>query len=281
MLPRLIIFDADGVLWRGGEVLPGAGDIVRRATGAGIRCVLLTNNSSLDRRTYQAKCQRLGLDFSEEDIFSTNYVAGHYFAQHHRGQSVLVVGSDMLAASVAEHVPATAASRWLVDHFVEEDLALTDQFAVLSEAKFDSVLLGIDFAVTYARLALAGAAVQNGARLIVSNTDPVYPFERGLTLPGNGSFVSIVQAVSGVKPVVIGKPGLYMLERIEAECGIGRGEMLLIGDKVETDIEMARAAGMRAVLPLTGVTTAEHAPPESEQLMVVENLAAAIERLGL
>jgi HAD superfamily hydrolase (TIGR01450 family) len=281
MRPRLIILDADGVLWRGSEAVPGASEFTTRARAAGIRCVLLTNNSNSDRRTYQAKCQRLGLGFEEADIFSTNYVAGIYFAQNHKGQSVLVVGSEMLAASVAEHVPTVHAKRWLADHFVEEDLDSSDQFRVLDGARFDSVLVGIDFALSYSRLALACAAVQRGARLVAANYDLTYPYEAGLLLPGNGSMVQVVEQVSGSQAVVIGKPGLFMLERIQMETGVAREDMLLVGDRLDTDIAMARAGGVAALLPLTGVTTAGMVPDDLVDVLVVADLLEAAEQLGI
>src|SRR5689334_2603948 len=68
--PDLILLDADGVLWRGGEVIPQAPGFIRRAHAAGIRCLLITNNAGLNREAYAAKCRRLELDFAREDIFS-------------------------------------------------------------------------------------------------------------------------------------------------------------------------------------------------------------------
>src|SRR5687767_45478 len=99
--PKLILLDADGVLWRGGDVIPEAPGFIRRAQRAGLRCLLITNNAGLNRDAYAAKCRRLDLELCEADIFSSNYIAGPYLARRHSGRRVLVLGSEQLVASVA------------------------------------------------------------------------------------------------------------------------------------------------------------------------------------
>jgi glycerol 3-phosphatase-2 len=282
MQPRLIMLDADGVLWRGGEVIAQAPSFIRRAHRAGIRCVLLSNNAGPDRDAYAAKCARLGLDFGTADIFSTNHLAGPYVALRYPHARVLVLGSPALVRSVRGSVEgAVDAHEWLVQRELDGTLLLPEQLAVLAEAQFDAVLMGIDINTSYASLALAGAAVQRGAKLIAANDDLTFPFEHGLTLPGNGSFVGLVAAVSGAAVERLGKPEPHLLEQIERECGVPRGEMVMVGDRWETDIVMAQRAGVPSFLVLTGVATAETAPLSGDGVTVVPTLDEVAEVLGI
>jgi HAD superfamily hydrolase (TIGR01450 family) len=279
--PRLILLDADGVLWRGGEVIPQAPGFIRRAHRAGIRCVLITNNAGLDRSACADKCRRLGLDLGEGDIYSTNYLAGPYVAQHYPGARVLVVGSPLLVRSTVAHCNVTDAHSWLTERGLAGWLERPEQLAVLEAADFDVVLMGIDINIDYATLALAGVACARGAQLVAANDDLTFPFEGGLTLPGNGSCVGLVAAVSGASPERIGKPEPPLLELIAQETGIGYGEMALVGDRVETDIVMAQRAGIPAFLVLTGVTSAETAPVGAEGVIVAATLDDVAAALGL
>jgi 4-nitrophenyl phosphatase len=101
-----------------------------------------------------------------------------------------------------------------------------------------------------------------------------------MTLPGNGSFVALVELVSGVRAERLGKPELFLIEQIERECGIARSEMVMVGDRVETDIELARRAGIPGYLVLTGVVTRETAPAETQSTHVVDTLSDVATALG-
>jgi 4-nitrophenyl phosphatase len=176
-------------------------------------------------------------------------------ARHHPGRHVLVLGSESLAASVAQSTRATHAASWLSAQGLGGQLEHAEQLGALRSARFDVVLCGIDINVSYAKLALACVSLEHGAALVAANTDQTFPFESGMTLPGNGSIVDLLSRVSGAAPEVLGKPGLAMLEQIEAETGLSRAGMLVIGDRFETDIEFAERAGIPSYMVLTGVTT--------------------------
>lgn len=283
-LPRLILLDADGTLWRGGEALPHAREFILRARAAGCRCLLVSNNAGPGRGAYRAKCEKLGLPFEVEDIYSTNYLAGPYLRQHYPDARVLVLGSDALALNAASCCDAVNALAWLREAGLEGRLEAAEQLGALRPARFDAVLCGIDLNVSYAKLALACHAINTGAAFIAANTDRSFPFEGGMTIPGNGSIVHLISEVCGVEAVSIGKPELYFIELIEKECGVARSEMLVIGDRPETDIEMAARAGCPSMLVLTGVSgreTAEACAGKYPGMGIAADLAEAAAALEL
>lgn len=283
----MILLDADGTLWRGAAAIPGAADFIRRVRAAGLRPVLVSNNAGPDRAQYYAKCWQLGLDFALEDIFSVNHLAGPYMAQHHPGAHALVVGSDALVRSMGEHVHVTGAEEYFTARgmpALKEGRCRPvepDDLALLREARFDAVVVGIDLNVNYLRLALACAAVQRGAALIGANQDPTFPVEDGLELPGNGSMVRLVAAVTGAEPEYIGKPEVHILRQIEAETGIPISAMVVVGDRIATDIELARRAGIPAFLVLTGVTVANSVPADLPGVTVSATLNDVAQALGI
>jgi len=283
--PKALLLDADGTLWRGGEVLPHAVRLIETATAAGIRCLLISNNAGPDRAAYLAKCRKLGLPLEAQDIYSVNYLSGIYLARHHPGKHVLVLGSEMLAASVSKYADATHAASWLDSQGLGGRLEAAEQLSALRGAAFDVVLCGIDLNVSYAKLALACVALEQGAALVAANIDPTFPFEAGMTLPGNGSLVRLLSSVSGKEAEVLGKPGLALLELIEQETGLPRADMLVVGDRFETDIEMAQRAGIASVLVLTGVTgdaaRAREQASRLQRVTVLPELGELAGELGL
>ena len=278
----MILLDADGVLWRGGEAIPEAPGFIRRAQEAGIRCLMITNNAGLNRDAYAAKCRRLGLGLCEADIFSTNYICGPFTARRHPGKRVLVLGSKQLVESVAAAGNnVTDAHDWLEQRGLAGELLSHEQLDVIAPADFEVVLMGIDININYAALALAGLCCLRGARLVAANDDVTFPFEHGMTLPGNGAFVALVEAIGGVQAERLGKPEPYLLEQVTLETGVATERMLLIGDRVETDIELARRAGIPSFLVLTGVSTRETAPSETVQMRIADTLDDVAAALGI
>ena len=280
--PRLLLLDADGVLWRGSRPLPNAADFVARAQSAGMRCVLVSNNSTKDRAAYAAKCNGMGIALSAQDIFSSNYIAGPWLARERPGQSVLVLGARMLYDSVALHVgQCWHAAAWLSGQQLTDYAESAELYGQLAGLRPDIVLSGIDTATDYLLHSLACIAIQQGAELIGTNDDLSFPVEGGWLLPGSGAQLTMLASVCGVSPVLLGKPGLAILEQIELETGLPRSAMLMIGDRPNTDIAMAVSAGIPSMLVLTGVTSRSEAGSLSLPTTIVSDLAEAMDLLGI
>ncbi len=280
--PRLLLLDADGVLWRGRTPLPYSAEFVGRAQAAGIRCVLVSNNSTKDRATEAALCSRMGISLTAGDIFSSNYIAGPWLARERPGKSVLVFGSELLQRSVSQHVERCwHAPQWLAGQGLSEFRADAELYVLLARLRPDIVLSGMDVATDYLRHALACIAIQQGAELIGTNDDMSFPVEGGWQLPGSGSQLAMLAAVCRVEPLVLGKPGLAILEQIELETDVERSAMLMIGDRPQTDIAMAVNAGIPSMLVLTGVTDRATAESLSLPATIVADLAEAAAILGI
>lgn len=226
-----VIMDMDGVLWRGDEILPGVGQFFDFLRGRGLPFVLASNNSSKTPGDYVAKLGGLGIhSVSESQIVTSGTATVSYLlATYPAGAAVHVLGGDGLKALVSG-----------------AGFTLTDDAGI--------VVAGIDTRLTYDKLKRASALIRMGADFIGTNADVTIPVADGLA-PGAGSILAALVAATDRQPTVIGKPNKPMFDAAAQILGCAPENILMIGDRLDTDIRGAQLAGLKAALVLTGVTT--------------------------
>jgi HAD superfamily hydrolase (TIGR01450 family) len=225
------LLDLDGVVYVGPDAVPGVPAALAAARHAGMRLGYVTNNAARTPEEVAAHLTELGVPADAADVITSSQAAATVVAQlFSSGARVLPVGGPGVAAALS------AAGLTVVDRAEDDPVA---------------VVQGYGREVGWAQLAEAVVAVRNGARHVATNTDATIPSPRG-PLPGNGAMVGVVQDVTGVQPLVTGKPDPAM----HSECVRRTGALhpLVVGDRLDTDIEGARAAGAASLLVLTGVT---------------------------
>jgi glycerol-1-phosphatase len=224
------LLDLDGVVYLSGQAIPGAPEALEAARRAGMRLGYVTNNASRRPRTVAELLTRLGVPATPDDVVTSAQAACHLLAEQlPAGARVLVIGADALA----------------------EEVALVGLTPVRSaDGDPAAVVQGYGPEVGWKDLAEAAVAIRRGARWVATNTDRTVPSPRG-PLPGNGALVQAVRLAVATDPVVVGKPRPRLMresvERTRAECP------LVVGDRLDTDIEGAHAAGLHSLLVLTGV----------------------------
>lgn len=248
-----VIMDMDGVLWTGDVALPGMAVFFEWLRARGIPFALATNNSGKSPATYAQKLANLGvLDVRDEQIVTSGTATASYLQTCYPvGTAIHVLGGDGLRQVTA------AAGFTLADE----------------EAK--AVVVGLDPQLTYEKLKRAALLIRGGADFIATNQDMTIPVPEGLA-PGAGSLVAALRASTGREPIVtIGKPGAPMFESALRVVGTQPQHTLMIGDRLNTDIEGAAVLGLATALVLTGVSTRAEAetairPPDG----VYDNLVA-------
>lgn len=229
---RTVLFDMDGVLYRGSRVLPGARELLAFLDSIAVRYVCITNNASLTPAQYEAKLAQMGIRMPAAQVLTSALVTGRYLRKHYpRGTRVLIVGMAGLREALLDD-----------GHFVED------------EATPELVVQGADFTLTYERLKLATLAIRRGARYIATNPDRTFPSEEGL-IPGAGAVMAALIAATDAEPLVIGKPAPTMFQVAVDILGGDPATTLVIGDRLDTDIGGALNAGLPSLLVLTGVST--------------------------
>jgi phosphoglycolate/pyridoxal phosphate phosphatase family enzyme len=240
---RLVIFDLDGVVYRGSEPVPGAPELVDFLHGRGAAVRFATNNSTATRQAYVERLAEMGIRASADEIVTSTSATIEHLRRHApEASSVLAIGADGMEAELrgAQFTVTMAA-----------DAVAGEPGAPLGEA-YDAVVVGLDPAVDYARLSVAMAAVAGGARLIATNADARYPTPAGF-LPGAGAIVAALATATGVTPEVIGKPAPAMFTAILDAAGVAPSECVVVGDNPDADVAGAHRAGCAAILVLTGV----------------------------
>lgn len=228
---KAFVLDLDGVVYRGGEAVPNAGKRVATLREKG-KVLFLTNNSTRTREEYVEKLLRFGVPAKVEDVVTSASIAATYIRERFPEAKVCVIGEEGLKKELEAHGVKTGDEGCTV------------------------VLVGLDRGFDYPKLALAAELIRLGAEFIATNTDATLVTEKGL-VPGAGAMVAAVKVATGKEPVVVGKPSDIAADAILRILGVGPREVLLIGDRLETDIAMGKRWGMRTALVLTGATSQE------------------------
>lgn len=228
-----LLLDLDGTVFRGHQPTEGAVDSL---DGIDSRKLFVTNNASRSADEVAEHLRDLGFSASPGDVVTSAQSAAHLLAaQLAPGSKVLIVGTDALAAEIE------TAGLQPVRRFEDEP---------------DAVVQGLSMTIGWPELAEAALAIRSGALWVAANVDLTLPNERGL-LPGNGSLVAALRAATGEQPQVAGKPGPQLMKD-----AVGRGDFvapLVVGDRLDTDIEGANAADLPSLMVLTGVNSARDA----------------------
>lgn len=226
------LYDLDGVVYLGPEPVPHAVETIRDTTERGLRPLYVTNNSSREPEEIAAQIRGFGLPCDEEQIVTSAQSVTLLLQELlEPGAAVLPVGGQGLRTALA------AAGFRLVDSADEAPAAVVQGFAP---------------DVSWRELAEAAYAVARGARHVASNMDASIPRERGIA-PGNGALVRTVVEATGVEAIASGKPRPEIFR--QAAERVGARAPLAVGDRLDTDLEGARAAGIPGLLVLTGVAT--------------------------
>ena len=240
---RLVIFDLDGVVYRGSEPVPGAAELIDFLHRSAVLVRFATNNSMATRRTYVDRLAEMGIRATAEEIVTSTSATIEHLRRHApEVRTVLAIGADGMEAELRDAgLDVTMAGR----------AAAVDPGGPL-ERGHDAVIVGLDPFVDYARLSTAMAAVAGGARLIATNADARYPTPAGF-LPGAGAIVAALAKATGVVPEVIGKPAPAMFIATLEAAGVAPPECVVVGDNPDADVAGAHRAGCSAILVLTGV----------------------------
>ncbi len=254
-----IISDMDGVLWRGDMPLPGLHPFFDLLHSRQIPYVLATNNSSKTRQDYIDKLAKMGVaGIDRERIVTSGTATAAYLKKHYDPDvPVHVFGSPALSGMVQDA-----------------------GFRLTQNGDARVVVAGIKWDLTYEDLKRTTYILQAGADFIGTNPDTTYPMPEG-PAPGTGSMLAALQAASGRDPVVIGKPHPHMFQAALDLLGVPAERVLMVGDRLNTDIVGAARMGLRTALVLSGISDDEELRASSVQPdSVFDDLPALVETLA-
>ncbi|MHB9033866.1 MAG: HAD-IIA family hydrolase [Anaerolineae bacterium] len=228
------IFDLDGTVYRGEQLIPGAQEKVLSLRAAGAKVVFLSNKPLEPRSSYAAKLSRLGIPTPNEDVINSAQAMFYHLRQERKFDGLYVIGEPTL-----------------LKEFLDEGFNLTEH-----PQDIKTVIAAFDRTLTYAKLNLAHQALVRGADFYATNADRTCPMAEG-EIPDCAGVIAFLEATTGRKvQFVAGKPSPGILEAALARLGVARESCLMVGDRLSTDIRMGLSLGMDTALVLTGVTSA-------------------------
>ncbi|WP_159544825.1 TIGR01457 family HAD-type hydrolase [Streptococcus halichoeri] len=229
------LIDLDGTIYKGKDRIPAGERFIHRLQAANIPYLLLTNNTTRTPEKVQEMLRGFNIETPLASIYTATMATVDYMLDQNKGKTAYVIGEAGLKSAIAQA------------GFVED----TEQPAY--------VVVGLDWAVTYEKLAIATLAIQKGAIFIGTNPDLNIPTERGL-LPGAGSLVALLEAATRVKPILIGKPNAIIMTKALEVLGLQRSDALMVGDNYLTDIMAGIQNDIDTLLVTTGFTLPEEVP---------------------
>ncbi len=228
---KLWILDMDGTVYLGNQLFPETLPFLQRIRESGATYLFFTNNASRAKDTYVSRLNGMGIPAGPENILTSAETTIAFLKQHRPGKSVYVVGTPDLIRSFED-----------AGICVEED-------APIVVASFDTTL-------TYDKLEKACRYIREGAEFISTHPDFNCPVEGGF-IPDSGAICALITASTGKLPRYFGKPYEDTLQIIEEFSGVAREDMVVVGDRLYTDIALGAKHGVTSVLVLSGETTLE------------------------
>lgn len=251
------LLDLDGVVYIGADAVPGAPGALASARAAGMRLAFVTNNAARTPDVVARHLTELGIDAAPQEVVSSAQAAAHYLADRLPARAkVLVVGTTGLEEALRERglVPVAEAV---------DDVA--------------AVVQGYSPDLSWRQLAEGAVAINRGLPWVATNLDPTVPSPRG-RLPGNGSLVAALRHATGAEPIATGKPNPTMhRESVQRSAATNP---IVVGDRLDTDVEGANAVGCASLLVLSGVTSPAEllaASPERRPSFISADLSGLLD----
>ncbi len=253
---RALILDMDGVLWRANEPIGDLPAIFRQIETRGLKVVFATNNGTRTANMYVERLAGFGVQVEPWQVVTSAMAAAHLLAKRFpQGGSIFAIGES----GVMDALRAEGFTPLPVDE------------APAAQA----VLAGIDRQITFEKMREATLLVRAGKPFYATNPDKTFPTPRG-EIPGAGAWISVIVTASGIAPIYAGKPYPYILELALGRLGTQREETLVVGDRLETDIQGGQAVGCPTALVLSGVSTQAEAGDWAQPIEIIAPDLAAL-----
>ena len=230
-----VVIDIDGVLRRGGQPLPGVKEFFETLRERDVRLILATNNSTASPQSVESLMASMNVPIQAEEVIGTAQATAAYLQQSHPpGTRMILLGEEAL------HEAILAAGFVPVDDPLEAEV----------------VVSGFNREMDYMLLTRVAIALQNGADFIGTNPDTSFPLEEWIA-PGNGAILAALEATTGIKPTIIGKPEPHLYIQSLRRMNTVPERTLALGDRLDTDILGGQRTGMPTALVLTGISSKE------------------------
>ncbi len=258
---RGMIIDLDGCVYLDYMPIGGSIEALNRLRDLGVKLIYVTNNPEITSEELAERLRGLGVECSPDDFLTVGEAVASYLLSRSGRSRVLVIAGN----GVGEYCRRMG----------HEVLGLDEW------RRAEYVVAGFDREINYQKLVAGLRALLNGAILIGTNPDAIHPGKDGPE-PGSGAFIAPFEYMTGIKPIVVGKPSKIIMEQALRKLGMSVREVLVVGDRVDTDVKAGKVIEADTALVLTGVTKEKDLSaisPELKPTYVFKNLQELVKDL--
>ncbi|CAJ0958240.1 unnamed protein product, partial [Mesorhabditis belari] len=252
------LFDADGVLWRGGETIAGSVEFVQQLQRQGKRVFVITNNSTKTRSQYLKKLHGLGFDLPDSNVISPGVVLPMYLKDNgYENKKIYLIGTPSLKDSLEKGAGVKCVGLG-PEHF--EDLTDTDFiFQLENDEEIAAVVVSFDGHISYPKIMRAANYLRDSSvDFFITNEDTTFPGPcDDVIVPGTGCIAAAIRSVVDREPLVFGKPNTPIADFLKRHHHIDATKTIMFGDRLDTDIMFANGNGFTSCLMLTGIHSLE------------------------
>ncbi|BBN00085.1 4-nitrophenyl phosphatase [Marchantia polymorpha subsp. ruderalis] len=248
------VFDCDGVIWKGDTLIDGIPETLDMLRALGKKLIFVTNNSTKSRKQYGKKFESLGLDVSEEEIFSSSFAAAGYLKSidFAADKKVYIIGEVGIQKELEQ-----AGIQYLGGpEDGDKKIDLAPGSYMQHDHDVGAVVVGFDRYLNYYKLQYATLCIREnpGCLFIATNCDAVTHLTDAQEWAGGGSMVGAIKGSTKKEPTVVGKPSTFMLDYLANKFNISKTQICMVGDRLDTDILFGQNGGCKTLLVLSGVT---------------------------
>jgi 4-nitrophenyl phosphatase len=263
-----IVCDMDGVLWLGNEEISQSMDALNVLKLSGKSVVFVTNNSAKTKLDIQNKLKGLGFEASLKDIITSSSVTAEYLKDTlmAKKKSAIPMKVFMIGNPALEEELTAVGFEVLKVNDDEPSEMHEDEFSEVSKSGIavDAVVVGIDYGFNYRKLAMGSLYLGREALFVATNPDAANKVSSGALLPEPGALIAALELVSGKTATICGKPSGIIVDHVLALLKCDPTRVIMVGDRLDTDIAFANKAGVSSCLVLSGCTTIEEANNQIE-----------------
>lgn len=231
---KLFLFDMDGTIYHEDSLIEGSLELFDELKKQNKEFIFLTNNSSKSVDDYMKKLKGLGIEVDKKNFFTSSQATILYLKEKNFKNNIYVVGTQALKKEMKE-----------------SGLQLLNE---VSEEKIETLVVGFDTELNYSKLIKASSALFEGVNYIATNPDFACPIKDNKFIPDCGAICELLYLTTNKKPFYIGKPRKEMIEMLMQEKGYKKEEVVIVGDRLYTDIACGLNANVTSILVLTGET---------------------------
>lgn len=230
---KCFLLDMDGTIYLGNNLIDGADTFLNNLKEKNKKYLFLTNNSSKNKKNYVEKLSKIGIGAVEEDIFTSGEATIIYLKKIKKDARIFLLGTEAL-----------------------EEEFFNSGFKIIKKRneKIDFVVLGFDTTLTYEKLWVACEYLASGVPFIATHPDFNCPLENNKFMPDIGAMIAFLKASTGKEPVIIGKPNRFIVDAILEKYSFRKKDLVMVGDRLYTDIRTGVDNGITSVLVLSGET---------------------------